>query len=50
MHKSEQVYETQNKELQAFRRESGKSESIIEDLKMVNDELQSVIQVKSNFI
>lgn len=39
-----------DKELQKAKLEIAKSESIIEDLKNANDELLSVISVKSNFI
>lgn len=50
MDKFELVKENMDKELQKAKLEIAKSESIIEDLKNANDELLSVISVKSNFI
>lgn len=42
--------ETMDKELQRVKLEAVKQESVIEDLRSANDELQQVINVKSNFI
>jgi peptidoglycan hydrolase CwlO-like protein len=48
--KFEQVRESKDKEIQKCKLDIARVESVIEDLRTTNDELLSVINVKSSFI